>query len=225
MTIRSKSGIFKPKLYTTTLINKEPNTVREALNDKHWYKAVKEEYEALIRNETWSLIPPPAEYKIVGNKWVFRVKQNSDGSIAKYKARLVAKGFQQTKGINYFERFSPVIKASTVRVILSLAVMHRWMIRQVDVSNAFLNGDLTEDVYMCQPEGFVDEIRPDYVCKLKKALYGLKQSPRVWFDKLKSCLVTNWGFQNSRADTSLFFKGEQNSMILILIYVDDILIT
>ncbi|KAH9687651.1 hypothetical protein KPL70_014845 [Citrus sinensis] len=141
MTIRSKFGIFKPKLYTTTLINKEPNTVREALNDKHWYKAVKEEYEALIRNETWSLIPPPAEYKIVGNKWVFRVKQNSDGSIAKYKAR--------------------------------------WMIRQVDVSNAFLNGDSTEDVYMCQPEGFVDEIRPDYVCKLKKALYGLKQSPRV----------------------------------------------
>lgn len=124
MITRSKSGIFKPKLYTSTLINKEPDTVQEALNDKNWYKAMKEEYEALIRNETWSFIPPPAEYKIVGNKWMFRVKQNSDGSIAKYKARLVAKGFQQTEGIDYFETFSPVIKASTVKVILSLAAMH-----------------------------------------------------------------------------------------------------
>ena len=155
MITRSKSGIFKPKLYTTTLINKEPDTVQEGLNDRNWYKAIKEEYEALIRNETWSLVPPPAECKIVGNKWVFRVKQNSDDSIAKYKARLVAKGFQQTEGIDYFETFSPVIKASTVRVILSLAAMHSWMIRQVDVNNAFLKGDLTEDVYMCQPEVFL----------------------------------------------------------------------
>ncbi|KAH9679450.1 retrovirus-related pol polyprotein from transposon RE1 [Citrus sinensis] len=223
MITRSKSGIFKPKLYTATLINKEPDTIQEALKDKNWYKAMKEEYEALIRNETWSLVPPPAEYKIVGNKWVFRVKQNSDGSIAKYKARLVTKGFQQTEGIDYFE--SPVTKASTVRVILSLAAMHGWMIRHVDVNNAFLNGDLTEDVYMYQPEGFVDEKRSGYVCKLKNALYGLKQAPRAWFDKLKGCLVANWGFQNSRADTSLFFNGKQDSMILVLIYVDDILIT
>ncbi|KAH9769131.1 retrovirus-related pol polyprotein from transposon RE1 [Citrus sinensis] len=189
MITRSKSGIFKPKLYTSTLINKEPDTIQEALNDKNW------------------------------------VKQNSDGSIAKYKARLVAKGFQQTEGIDYFETFSPVIKASTVRVILSLAAMQNWMIRQVDVNNAFLNGDLTEDVYIGQPEGFVDEKKSGYVCKLKKALYSLKQAPRAWFDKLKGCLVANWGFQNSRADTSLFFKGKQDSMILVLIYVDDILIT
>ena len=179
MITRTKSGIFKPKLYTATLINKEPDTVPEALNDKNWYKAMKEEYEALIRNETWSLIPPPAEYKIVGNKWVFRVKQNSDGSIAKYKARLVAKGFQQTEGIDYFKTFNPIIKASTVRVLLRLAVMHSWMIRQLDVNNAFLNSDLTEDVYMYQPEGFVDEKRSGYVCKLNKALYGLKQAPRA----------------------------------------------
>ncbi|KAH9803128.1 G-type lectin S-receptor-like serine/threonine-protein kinase [Citrus sinensis] len=124
MITRSKSGIFKPKLYTTTLINKEPDTIQEALNDKNWYKAMKEEYEALIRNKTWSLVPPPAEYKIVGNKWVFRVKQNSDGSIAKYKLD--------------------------------------WLLK-VDVNNAFLNGDLTEDVYMYQPEGFVDEKRSGYV--------------------------------------------------------------
>ena len=179
MITRSKSEIFKPKLYTATLINKESDTIQEALNDKNWYKAMEEEYEALIRNETWSLVSPPAEYKIVRNKLVFRVKQNSDGSIAKYKARLVAKGFQQTEGIDYFETFSLVIKTSTMRVILSLVAMHSWMIRQVDVNNAFLNGDLTEDVYMCQPEGFIDEKRSGYVCKLKKALYGLKQAPRA----------------------------------------------
>ncbi|KAH9725225.1 hypothetical protein KPL70_007794 [Citrus sinensis] len=96
------------------------------------------------------------------NKWVFRVKQNSDGSITKYKARLVAKGFQQTEGVDYFETFSPVVKSSTVRIMLSLTAMHKWKIRQVDVSNAFLNGELTEDVYMCQPERFIDLQKPSY---------------------------------------------------------------
>ncbi|KAH9750727.1 reverse transcriptase Ty1/copia-type domain-containing protein [Citrus sinensis] len=140
---------------------------------------MRDEYEALIRNKTWSLVSSSAEHKVVGNKWVFRVKQNSDGSIVKYKARLVAKGFQQTEGVDYFETFSPVVKSSTVRIILSLAAMHKWTIRQVDVNNAFLNGELTEDVYMCQLEGFVDLQKPNYVCKLKKALYGLKQAPRA----------------------------------------------
>ena len=184
-----------------------------------------DEYEALIKNKTWSLVPFSNAYKVVDNKWVFRLKQNTDGSIAKHKARLVAKGFQQTEGVDYFETFSPVVKASTVRIVLSLAVMHKWKIRQVDVNNAFLNGDLTEDVYMYQPEGFIDQQKPNHVCKLKKALYGLKQAPRAWYDKLKNCLIANWKFQNSKADISLFFKEVQGSMILILIYVDDILIT
>ena len=104
-------------------------------------------------------------------------------------------------------------------------MMHKWKIRQVDVNNAFLNGDLTEDVYMYQPEGFIDQQKPNHICKLKKALYGLKQAPRAWYDKLKNCLIANWKFQNSKADTSLFFKEVQGSMILILIYVDDNLIT
>ncbi|KAH9667538.1 hypothetical protein KPL70_021080 [Citrus sinensis] len=170
-------------------------------------------------------IPSSAEHKVVGNKWVFRVKQNNDGSIAKYKAQLIVKDFQQTKGVDYFETFSPVVKSSIVIIVLSLATMHRWTIRQVDVNNAFLNGELTEDVFMCQPEGFVDLQKPSYVCKLKNALYGLKQAPRAWYDKLRDCLVTKWGLRNSRADTSLFCKRKQSSMIFILIYVDDILIT
>ena len=178
---------------------------------------MKDEYEALIRNRTWSLVPLLAEYKVVGNKWVFRVKQNTDGSITKYKARLVAKCFQQTKGVDYFETFSPVVKSCTVRIVLSLAMMNKWVIRQVDVNNAFLNGELIENVYMCQPEGFIDMQKPNHVCKLKKALYGLKQAPRAWYDKLKDSLLTTWKFQNSKADTSFFFKEIHGSIILVLI--------
>ena len=102
---------------------------------------------------------------------------------------LVAKGFQQIESVDYFETFSPVVKTSIVRVVLSLAVMHKWKIKQVDVNNAFLNGELTKDVYMYQPKEFVDQQKPNHVYKLKKALYGLKQALRAWYDKLKSCLI------------------------------------
>lgn len=112
-----------------------------------------------------------------------------------------------------------------MRIILSLVVMNKWKIWQVDVNNAFFNGELTEDVYMHQPEGFIDLKRPSYVCKLKKALYGLKQALKAWYDKLKSFQMINWGFQSSRADTFFFFKEIQGSMIFVLIYVDDIIIT
>ena len=158
-----------------------------------------------MENGTWSLVPRIADQKVVGNKWVYKVKYNTDGSVAKYKARLVVKGFQQIMGVNCFETFSPVIKLATVRVVLSLAVMSNWKIRQVDVNNAFLNGELSEEVFMDQPEGFIIAEKPDYVCKLHKSLYGLKQPPRAWYDKLKRCLL-QWGFTNSSSHTSLFLK-------------------
>ena len=165
----------------------------------------------------------PAELatKIVGNKWVFRVKYNPDGSISKYKARLVAKGFHQTYGADFFETFSPVVKSCTIRIILSLAVMNHWTIRQLDVNNAFLNDVLTEEVFMHQFEGFIDPQHPAYVCKLNKALYGLKQAPRAWYDRLKGSLL-QWGFQTSRSDTSFFLKYTSSNIVVIFIYVDDI---
>ncbi|KAK1603217.1 hypothetical protein QYE76_018220 [Lolium multiflorum] len=128
---------------------------------------------------TWKLVPRPPGVNIVGSKWVFKTKQHPDGSIDKYKARLVARGFTQQHGIDYGDTFSPVVKPATVRLVLSLAVSRGWMLRQVDVSNAFLHGYLSEDVYMQQPPGFEDARYPSYVCKLQRALYGLKQSPRA----------------------------------------------
>ncbi|KAH9714566.1 retrovirus-related pol polyprotein from transposon RE2 [Citrus sinensis] len=224
MITRSKAGIFKLKLYNVTLVHKEPESIKEAMENPKWFATMKDEYNALMDNKTWSLVPKSAGQKIVGNKWVFRVKQNSDGSLAKYKARLVAKGFQQIEGVNYFETFSPVVKSATVRVVISLTVMKQWEIRQVDVNNAFLNGELTEEVFMDQPAGFVNNQKPYFVCKLHKSLYGLKQAPRAWYEKLKSYLL-QWDFINSRADSSLFIKKTSKFMIMVLIYVDDILIT
>ncbi|KAH9800493.1 retrovirus-related pol polyprotein from transposon RE1 [Citrus sinensis] len=227
MLTRSKAGIFKPKAYITANSTKptEPATTSKALQDSAWHKAMTDEYQALIHNHTWTLVKPTHPVKVIGNKWVFRIKYNPDGSVSRYKARLVAKGFHQTQGLDFHETFSPVIKSSTIRIILSMAVMNHWVLRQIDINNAFLNGHLTEEVYMQQPEGFIDSSRPDYVCKLHKALYGLKQAPRAWFDRLKLVLTTQWGFRNSISDTSLFFKRTQGHLLLVLVYVDDIIIT
>jgi hypothetical protein len=157
-------------------------------------------------------------------KWVFKIKRKADGSIKRFKARLVAKGFDQQSGIDYTETFSPVIKASTIRVILALVVHFDWPIRQLDVSNAFLQGSLGEKVYMEQPPGFVQTTPPDQVCKLHKAIYGLKQAPQAWFTQLSNFLL-ELGFKGSLVDTSLFIYLHGSVQVVMLVYVDDIIIT
>ena len=131
-----------------------------------------EEYAALMRNKTWELVELPPNKSAIGSKRAFRTKFHPDGSVQKYKARLVAQGFNQRPGFDYIETFSPVVKSTTIRLILSLALAKGWSIRQIDVNNAFLNGDLHEDVFMLQPQGY--EVNRNLVCKLTKALYGLK---------------------------------------------------
>jgi hypothetical protein len=137
---------------------------------------MEEETAALHQNQTWHLVPANLKSRrnVIDCKWVYRIKRNSDGTIDRYKACLVAKGFKQRYGIDYEDTFSPVVKATTIRVVLAISVSHGWSLRQLDVKNAFLHGVLDEEVYMKQPPGFTDPNFPTHVCKLDKALYGLK---------------------------------------------------
>jgi Reverse transcriptase (RNA-dependent DNA polymerase)/gag-polypeptide of LTR copia-type/Integrase core domain/GAG-pre-integrase domain len=204
---------------------KEPTTFLDAKDNAKWCKAMNEELEALERNKTWTLTPLPKGTKPVGCKWVYKIKYNSDGSVERYKARLVAKGFTQTYGIDYQETFAPVAKMNTVRVLLSVAVNSDWDLYQMDVKNAFLQGTLEEEVYMTLPPGYQIHIKDNnIVCKLNKSIYGLKQSPRAWYAKLSHSLLSH-NFIKSSADSSLFIKHSHNTTTLVLVYVDDIIIT
>jgi histone deacetylase 1/2 len=138
-------------------------------------------YTALMKNNTWHLVPSQKGRNIIDCKWVYKIKRKLDGSLDMYKARLVAKGFKQRYGIDYEDTFSLVIKSTTIRVILSIAISRGWSLCQLDVQNAFLHGVLEEEVYMRQPPGYEDPSIPNYLCKLDKTLYGLKQAPRAWY--------------------------------------------
>jgi histone deacetylase 1/2 len=224
MQTSAKSGITLPKINPKLLLtHTEPRTVKQAIQDPKWLSAMTEEFQALKRNETWTLVPLPHNRKAIGCKWVFRTKENPDGSINKYKARLVAKGIHQLQGFDFNETFSPVIKPITVRLILSLVVSYKWPLKQLDINNAFLNGLLEEEVYMVQPPGF-ETTDSSLVCKLNKALYGLKQAPRQWFDRLTSTLL-QFGFKPSKCDPSLFTYTKNKQVVYLLVYVDDIIIT
>ena len=152
----------------------EPTCFEDAVGNVHWDNAMDEEMAALDVNETWELVPLPEGKKAIGCKWVYKVKHKSDGSIERYKARLVAKGYAQMYGIDYEETFSPIAKMATVRAVIVVAAAKGWTLHQMDVKNAFLHGELQEEVYLVQPPGYEDMDHPDYVCRLRKALYGLK---------------------------------------------------
>ena len=161
-----------------------PTTFAQVVPNPNWFGAMKGEIQAFLDNGTWSLYPRPSNCNIIKNKWVFKLKQKSDGSIKRYKVKLVAKGFQRKDGIHYKETFSLVIKSTTILILLSLAVHYNWPLKQLDVTNAFLYGQLIEEVFMEQPSGFMDSLLLGHAWKLKKALYGLRQAPRAWFHRL-----------------------------------------
>src|ERR1051325_5690794 len=184
---------------------------------------MQQDFNALLAKNTWTLTSLPPHRKAIGCKWVFRVKENSDGSLNKYKARLVAKGFNQKYEFDYNETFSPVVKPATIKVLLTLALTYEWEVQQIDINNAFLNGALEEEVYMMQPLGF-ENANKSLVCKLNRALYGLNQAPRSWYDKLHKTLF-QFGFTASRCGHSLFLYNHQGITLYVLVYVDDILIT
>ncbi|CAN1345572.1 Retrovirus-related Pol polyprotein from transposon RE1 [Linum perenne] len=216
---------LKPKTFTvTTTPIVEPKHYTQAVKHDHWQRAMKSEYDALVRNETWLLVPRPTNVNIVGCKWIYRIKRHSDGMIQRFKARLVAQGYNQEEGVDFFETFSLVVKPTTICVVLSLALSKSWELRQLDINNAFLNGDLQEEVYMTQPKGFEHPTQPHHVCRLRKAIYGLKQVPRAWFNKLKGYLVTH-GFKPCQSDPSLFVYHSSTVTSYVLVYVDDLILT
>ncbi|GKD84513.1 retrovirus-related pol polyprotein from transposon TNT 1-94, partial [Tanacetum coccineum] len=171
------------------------------------FHAMLKEIEAIEKNSTWELVDAPVNKNIVGLKWLFRTKYNADGSIQKHKARLVAKGYSQEQGIDYEETFSPVARFETVRIFLALAAQLKLPVYQFDVKSAFLNGDLDEEVYVSQPQGFVTGDSENKVYKLNKALYGLKQAPRAWYSKIDSFFKEN-GFIKSENEPTVFVKKE-----------------
>jgi hypothetical protein len=184
---------------------------------------MQEKLQALAENHTWDIAPYPTGVKPIGCKWVYSIKLRYDGSLDKYKARLVALGNRQEHGIDYEETFAPVAKMTTVQLIIAIVASKGWSLRQMDVKNAFLHGDLQEEIYMTPPPGFFSTTSTD-VCKLKRSLYGLKQAPHAWFDKFRSTLL-GFSFVQSQYDSSLFLCKTTNGIVLLLVYVDDIVIT
>ena len=195
----------------------------EAAKKCEWCKAMEEELWAIQKNETWDLVDSLEGKNVIGLKWVYRTKYNADGTIQKHKARLVAKGYAQQLGVDFEETFSHVACFETVRVFLALAAQPGQPIHQFDVKSAFLNGELEEEVYVAQPEGFIIGGKEDKVYRLRKALYGLKQAPRAWYSKIDSYFQES-GFERSQNEPTLYVKRRGNSDFLIVcLYVDDII--
>ncbi|CAI7734823.1 unnamed protein product [Closterium sp. NIES-53] len=202
----------------------EPATLKEALESsdaEEWKKAMESELKSIEENGTWELVELPEGRKAITSKWLFKIKSDSDGKIERYKSRLVAKGYQKKEKVDYKELFAPMVKSTTLRTLLAGATVKGWVVKQMDVTTAFLNGILEEDIFLVQPEGFDDG--SGRVLKLKKALYGLKQAPRQWYLKLRDVLEVI-GFTPATADHSLFMLGEGGQRSFMVVYVDDILI-
>lgn len=194
-----------------------PNNYKDAVSGidrEKWIEAMEKELESIRSNETWNLLDRPSNSKVIKNRWVFRIKETDQFPV--FKARLVVKGFMQHD--DGLETFSPVVRYETIRSVLALASQEKMVIQKFDVKTAFLNGELKEDVYMEQPDGYNDGT--GRVCKLKRSLYGLKQAPRCWGERIRNYLE-NQGLISSEADPCMFVKRMKNDVLILLLYVDD----
>lgn len=204
----------------------EPTTVAEALGSDdaiHWQEAMQHEYDSLKSNKTWDLVTLPPGKSAISCKWVFKRKCDDSGNTLRYRARLVARGFLQQPGRDYEETFAPVVKWTTLRLLMAIAARKGFQVDHLDVTTAFLYGDLQEEVYMKQPEGLVDSMHADKVCRLKKALYGLKQSARSWYTKISTTLLT-LGFESLKSEPCVFRSVSTEGEVYIALYVDDLYI-
>src|SRR3954465_3472888 len=184
---------------------------------------MKSEIESMYENKVWTLNDLPDDRRAIENKWIFKKKTGADGNVTIYKARLVAKGFRQVQGVDYDETFSPVAMFKSIRILLAIAVFHDYEIWQMDVKDAFLNSNIDEELYMMQPEGFVDPKDANKVCKLERSIYGLNQASRSWnqhFDKV----IKSFGFIQTYGEACIYKKVSGSSVAFLILYVDDILL-
>ncbi|KAG7598707.1 Zinc finger CCHC-type superfamily [Arabidopsis suecica] len=202
----------------------DPVRFDEAVKDGVWREAMKREIESIEKNNTWELTTLPEGFTPIGVKWVYKTKLNEDGEVDKYKARLVAKGYAQCYGIDYTEVFAPVARLDTIRTIIAVAAQSNWEIFQLDVKSAFLHGELKEDVYVRQPEGFIKNGEEEKVYKLRKALYGLKQAPRAWYSRIEGYFLKE-EFERCSSEHTLFTKVKGGNILIVSLYVDDLIFT
>lgn len=180
--------------------------------------------KSLYDNNTFELVKLPKGKKTLKNRWIYRWKPQEHSPDLRPKAGIVVKGFGQRKGVDFSDIFSPIVKMSSIRTVLGLAASLDLEVEQMDVKTAFLHGDLEEEIYMEQPEGFQVKGKEDHVCRLKKSLYGLKQAPRQWYKKFES-FMRNHGFKKTTSDHCVFVQSFSNDdFIIFLLYVDDMLI-
>ncbi|KAJ9558178.1 hypothetical protein OSB04_012792 [Centaurea solstitialis] len=208
--------------FSVFLSNIEPTRVSDALQDSDWITAMQEELNQFEALKVWRLVKLPDCKSVIDTKWLFKNKRDANNIIVRNKARLVAKGYRQQEGIDYDETFAPVARLEAIRMFLAYAAYKDFTVFQMDVKTTFLDGHLKEEVYVAQPEGFVDKEHPDYVYVLDKALYGLKQAPRAWYEELSKHLLSK-GFKKGSVDSTLFLMKEGEHIVVIQIYVDDII--
>jgi hypothetical protein len=175
----------------------EAYLLEEAIQRKEWADAMTEEYQSIMKNEVWEIVPRMKNKDVVSSRWLFKIKHVADGSIEKYKAIFVTRGFSQKEGIDYEKTFTPMARYTSIRTIIALVAKMKWKLHQMDVKTNFLNGVMEEEVYIDQPQGFEVEDRKSHVCRLKKALYRLKQAPRAWYGRIDSFLMS-LGFTKSK---------------------------
>ena len=211
-------------LSAETFLDDVPENYEEIKNrdDRdEWYHAIDAEMKSLLENETWSLEKLPSGKRAIDNKWIFKLKRDVTGKVERYKARLVAKGCSQRKGFDYDETYAPVAGLTTLRLLISIINKKALQAHQMDVKNAFLQGNLKEEIYMKQPKGQIKNF--DLVCRLTKSLYGLKQAPRAWNLRFET-FIRSLGLMNSESDKCLYIGTDNDVLIYLLLYVDDIII-
>ncbi|GKB61780.1 retrotransposon protein, putative, ty1-copia subclass [Tanacetum coccineum] len=204
----------------------EPPNYKAALSDPEfdkWPESMNTKIQSMKDNQVWVLVDLPSNGQTVRSKWLFKKKTDMDGNVHTFKAHLVAKGYTQTYGVDYRETFSPVADIRAIRILLAIAAFYDYEIWQMDVKTAFLNGHLSEDVYMVQPEGFVDPKHPNKVCKLQRSIYGLKQASRSW-NKRFDVEIKKIGFTQNPDEPCVYLKASGSNVAFLILYVDDILL-